>query len=912
MAKPEAPPAPAVPPARDGSIATHQIHDEMRSSFMDYAMSVIISRALPDARDGLKPVHRRILFAMHEANIGYNRPHVKCARVVGDVLGKYHPHGDASVYDALVRMAQEWNLRYTLIDGQGNFGSIEGDPAAAYRYTECRLQRLTGAMLADLDKDTVDFIPNFDDKEREPTVLPAMVPNLLVNGAAGIAVGMATNIPPHNMGEVLDGAIALAKNPDLQVSDLMRFIPGPDFPTRGFIYGRSGIRQAYETGRGQIVLRAKAEFEEMKNGRTQIVVTEVPYQVNPNRVIERLAEMVHEKKIEGISDLRNESSREGMRLVIELRKDAVPQVVLNHLFSQTSLQTTFGVIMLAIVDGRPKILSLRDALQRFLDHRRDVVTRRTLFELRQARARQEIVEGLGLAIDNIDRIIAIIRAAKDPDQAKYDLMAEPLKGLSEFLRRAGRPEPEIAARTQGDIAHLTEIQAKAILEMRLQRLTGLERDKLEAEFRELCSTIDYLESILDEEGKLREVIIGELERLRSEFTDDRRTVIQEHAGEISIEELIAQEPMVVTLSREGYIKRASLSEYRAQHRGGRGVVGAATKEEDLITRVFVASTHDYVLMFTSKGRAYSKRTFELPEGSRASRGKALVNLLELQEGEKVVEMLPLPAFDAGKLVLLSTRKGIVKKTELDAFSNIRSSGIIAIAIDEGDALVGARVTDGKSDVALCTRDGYVVRFKEERVRTMGRTARGVRGIKLRQGDYLVAMEVLDRDLPATLLTVCEHGYGKRTPSADYPVKGRGSLGVITIKTSERNGKVVGVRVVNDTDDLMLVTEGGKVIRIRVSGIPTRGRNTQGVRLIRLIDDEKVVAVEALSDPMPEEATPENGDGAPAAAPGDDNDATSQIEELEGEEELDDAEGPKDGDGDDDDDEGPGDEDDEES
>jgi DNA gyrase subunit A len=852
----------------------------MRSSFMDYAMSVIIARALPDARDGLKPVHRRILYAMHESNNVHNRPYVKCARVVGEVLGKYHPHGDASVYDALVRLAQDWNMRYPLVDGQGNFGSIEGDPAAAYRYTECRLQKLAAAMLVDIDKDTVDFVPNFDDKEREPTVLPAMLPNLLTNGSSGIAVGMATNIPPHNIGEVLDGALALLKNPNLTVAELMKFIPGPDFPTAAFIYGRAGIRAAYETGRGLVVMRARTEFEEMKGNRTQIVVTEVPYQVNPNRVIERLAELVHEKKIEGISDLRNESSREGMRLVIELKRDAVPQVVLNHLYAQTSLQVSFGVIMLAIVDGRPKVLNLRDALLYYLDHRRQVVTRRSLFMLRQARARREIVEGLGLAIDQIDRIIAIIRAAKDPGEAKDSLMAEPLRGLGEFLRRAGRSDKEIAARTKNEVSYFTEPQAKAILEMRLQRLTGLERDKLAQEYRELCATIDHLEAVLSDENLLREVIAGELTELRGQFVDKRRTEILEHAGEISIEELIAEESMVVTLSREGYVRRVSLGEYRAQHRGGRGVIGATTKDEDLINKLFIASTHDHVLMFTSSGRVYSKRVFDLPEAaSRSSKGKALVNFLELQPGERVIEMLPLPTFDAGKFVFLATQNGVVKKTELDAFSAIRSTGIIAIDIDEGDTLVGARLTDGKSDIALCTLHGWVARFREEKVRAMGRTARGIRGIKLREDDKVVALRVLDRDLPTTLLTVCERGYGKRTPTTDYPVKGRGGKGVITIKTNERNGNVVGVLVVIDSDELMLVTDTGRVIRIRVRDIPSRGRNTQGVRLIRLdvAEGERVVAVEAFSDL----GGPEGSDSGETGEP-----TTSTVEVLDDEPETD--------------------------
>jgi DNA gyrase subunit A len=846
------------------AVFVQQIHEEMRSSFMDYAMSVIISRALPDARDGLKPVHRRILYAMHEGNIVWNRSYVKCARVVGEVLGKYHPHGDASVYDALVRLAQDWNMRYPLIDGQGNFGSIEGDPPAAYRYTECRLQRVASSMLADLDKETVDFVPNFDDKEREPTVLPALLPNLLVNGAAGIAVGMATNIPPHNLGEVLDAALLLLREPNTTTAELMKLVSGPDFPTAGFIYGRAGIRQAYETGRGSLTLRAKTEVEELKNNKSQIVVTEVPYQVNPNRLIERLAELVREKKIEGISDLRNESSREGMRLVIELKRDAVSQVVLNQLFAQTSLQVTFGVIMLAIVDGRPRILSLRDALGHYLEHRRQIVLRRSLYLLKQARSRREIVEGLGLAIDQIDRIIAIIRAAKDPAEAKEHLMNEPLTGLAEFLRRAGRPESEIADRTKGGVLYFSEPQAKAILEMRLQRLTGLERDKLAEEYGELTAVIVDLEGILASESRLRDVIAGELTEIRTLYAEPRRTQIIEDAGEIRLEELIAEEPMVVTLSREGYVRRVSLSEYRAQGRGGRGVQGATTKEEDLIHKLFVASTHDYVLMFTNTGRAYSKRVFDLPESqSRSGKGKAMVNFLELQPGERIVEMLPLPGFEAGKFVMLSTAKGVVKKTELDAFSAIRSTGIIAVDLDEGDDLVGAAITDGQSDVSLCTRDGYVVRFKEELVRAMGRTARGVRGVTLKSvSDRVVSMQILSRDLgtETTLLTVCEKGFGKRTPASDYPIKNRGTQGVITIKTNERNGKVVGVLTVVDSEDLMLVTDTGRVIRIRVRDIPTRGRNTQGVRLIRIdpASGERVVAVEALSDPGKDGSDPVEG------------------------------------------------------
>lgn len=826
---------------------SHQIVDEMRSSFIDYAMSVIISRALPDARDGLKPVHRRILYSMRQMNNVYNRSHVKCARIVGDVLAKYHPHGDASVYDALVRMAQDWNLRYPLIDGQGNFGSIEGDSAAAYRYTECRLKRISDALLSDLDKETVDFVPNFDGKEEEPVVLPTVVPNLLVNGAAGIAVGMATNIPPHNLSEVLDGAIALAKDPNLSVADLMTYIPGPDFPTRGLIYGRRGIQQAYQTGRGQIILRARTEIEETKTGRSQIIVTEVPYQVNPNRVLERIAELVQEKKIEGISGLSNQSSREGMRLVIELKRDAIPQVVLNHLFSQTSLQVSFGIIMLAVVDSQPRVLNLKQALEQFLQHRREVIARRSRFELKQAQKRREIVEGLSLAIDNIDRVIALIRAAKDPEAAREALLKEPLPGLATFLRRAGRPEEEVSARVRDGVSFLTEPQVKAILDMRLQRLTGLERDKLLEEFGELCSEVDRLMEILNHDTVLNQVVVDELTKLREDFSDGRRTEIVDQTSEIGIEELIAEENMVVSLSQQGYIRRVSLAEYRAQHRGGRGAMGAGTKEEDLIRRIFCTSTHDHVLLFTNTGRVYSKRVFELPEGSRVSKGKAAINLLALQDGERVVELLPLPAFDAGKYVIMATRNGIVKKTELDAFSSIRSSGIIALAIDPGDDLIGARLTSGAMDVALCTREGRVARFREEKLRSLGRQARGVRGIRLREADAVVAMEILDRDLPTTLLTVCEKGYGKRTPAADYPVKGRGGQGVITIKTNARNGKVVGVRVIHDTDDLMVVTDGGTVLRMHGDRIPVQSRNTQGVRLIRLGSGAYVVAMEVLSD-----------------------------------------------------------------
>lgn len=875
-------------------VEAKQVVDEMRSSFIDYAMSVIISRALPDVRDGLKPVHRRILFSMQDSNLHYNRPYVKCSRVVGDTLAKYHPHGNNAVYDALVRLAQDWNLRYPLVDGQGNFGSIEGDPPAAFRYTECRLQKISASLLNDLDKETVDFTPNFDGKEREPVVLPSLIPNLLVNGASGIAVGMATNIPPHNLSEVLDGTIALAKNSDISIDELMQFIPGPDFPTHGVIYGRSGIKQAYHTGRGQLVMRAKAVFEELKNDRTQIVVTQVPYQVNPNRILERIAELISDKKIEGISGLRNESSREGMRLVIELKKDAMPQVVLNHLYNQTSLQTSFGIIMLAIVDGRPKVLTLKSVLQHFLDHRKEVVSRRTRFELRKAQERQDIVEGLSLAIDNIDRIISIIRAAMDPDDAKEQLLKEPLQGLDKFLLRAGRPQSEIEERVHQQVAYLTVPQVKAILDMRLQRLTGLERDKLFGEYMELTAQIDELAAILSSEEKLKEVVIGELETVKKEFDDERRTIIVDEQSAISLEELIKEEPTVVTLSKNGYIRRASLTEYRSQQRGGKGIIGAVMNKEDLIMRLFCSSTHDHVLLITNKGRMYSKRIFELPEGARVTKGKAIVNFLQLQEAEKVVEMLPVREFVQDAFVLFATRKGVIKKTDLQSFSAIRSTGIIALALDDEDSVVGAKITQGQSDIALCTKEGRVARFSEGKLRSLSRTARGVRGIRLKANDEVVSLETVHRELPMTLLTVCEHGYGKRTPTLDYPVKGRGVGGVITIKTSKRNGFVVGVNVVQDQDEVILATHLGKVIRIQVAGIPTQGRNTQGVRLIRLGDDDKLVAVGVFN--LNELGLNEIEQDAEK----DIIDATSQIETLSGTEELDDEEQLEEGSSDEDD------------
>lgn len=845
------------------------IEEELKSSFMDYAMSVIIARALPDVRDGLKPVHRRILFTQHGLSNTWSRPYLKSARVVGDCMGKYHPHGDASIYDALVRMAQDFSLRYPLADGQGNWGSIDNDPAAAMRYTEVRMARLTSEMLADIDKETVDWVTNYDDKELEPTVLPARFPNLLVNGTTGIAVGMATNIPPHNLHETVDAAIALARNSDITIDELMQLVPGPDFPTAGTIFGRQGIRLAYRTGRGSVVMRGKAEFEEAKNGRTSIVISEIPYMVIKSRLIEKIAELVKDKKLEGISDIRDESNRNGIRIVIDLRKDAVGAVVLNNLYKLTPLQSSFGVTLLAISNGQPKLLNLKECLQHFLDHRRDVVTRRALFELREAKARQEVVEGLGVAVENIDRVIQIIRSAPDPETAKDALRAEPFYGFEEFLRRAGRPEAEIAARTESGAYLLTDRQAQAILEMRLQRLTGLEREKLIAEYRTLAERIGELEAILSDAERLLAVIIGELEAVKTEFGDPRRTEIVDDEGEIPMEELIANEEMVVTVSHGGYVKRTSVSEYRAQKRGGRGVTGASNKEQDFVDKLFVASTHDHVLIFTSAGRVFAKRIYELPEGSRSSRGKALVNFLELKESEQVVEMLPLKAFEEGRYVLMATAQGTIKKTALDAFGNVRSTGIIALTIEAADRLVAVRLTSGNDDVFLATQQGRGVRFSETKIRPMGRTARGVRGVSLRNGDRLVGCETFPTLAPATVLTVCAKGYGKRTPIADYPVKGRGGLGVITIKTTERNGQVIGCSLVNDEEDLLLVTSQGKMIRMPVAGIPTLGRNTQGVRLIRVEEQETVVAMGQLAER-------EEAEGEVQAAP---------VEVIEGEEDL---------------------------
>jgi DNA gyrase subunit A len=820
---PPPPTPPSVPPTSGGIRIPVSIEEEMKSSFMDYAMSVIVSRALPDVRDGLKPVHRRILFGQHQMNNVWNRPYIKCARVVGDVLGKFHPHGDSACYDALVRLAQDFSMRYPLIDGQGNFGSIDGDPAAAYRYTECRMKKIGQELLADIDKETVDFQPNYDDKETEPTVLPTRLPNLLINGASGIAVGMATNIPPHNLGEIIDATIAIIKRPDIEVDELLEIVPGPDFPTGGFICGRGGIRAAYRSGRGSLLMRARTVIEENpKSGRKSIVANEIPYQVNKARLIEKIAELVREKRIDGISDVRDESDREGMRVVIDLKKDAVPEVVQNNLWKMTPMQESFGINMLAIVDGRPQTLGLRTALQHFIQHRRDVVTRRTQYDLAKAKAHMHILEGLKIAIDNIDAVIDLIRSSKDTETAKAGLM---------------------------ESFDLSAIQAQEILNMRLSKLTGLERDKLEAEIAETAKLIAHLEEILASEEVLVKVIITELEEQRELYADERRTEILDiDVGDIDVEDMIAEEEMVVTVTHGGYVKRNPKDLYKPQRRGGRGITGASTHEEDFVAQLFVASTHDTMLMFTSKGRVYAKKIWEIPQAGRTAKGKAFVNLIPLQDGERVVALQPVREFSEGAFVVMATKRGKIKKTSLQAFQNIRSSGIIALSIQEDDDLVGLRITEGNSDLMLGTRDGWAIRFREENVRPMGRSAGGVRGIRLRdKDDFVIGMAAVPREAPATLLTVCERGFGKRTVSTDYPTKNRGGKGVITIKTTERNGKVVGLRMVTDDEDLMLITNRGKLIRMPIDGIPTIGRNTQGVRLIRLEEDEVVVAMERMAE-----------------------------------------------------------------
>ncbi|TKB92936.1 MAG: DNA gyrase subunit A [Nitrospira sp.] len=808
------------PDERLGHIA---IEDEMKSSYLDYAMSVIVGRALPDVRDGLKPVHRRILFGMNEMGLASNRTYRKSAKIVGEIMGNYHPHGDTAIYDTLVRMAQNFNMRYPLVDGQGNYGSMDGDSAAAMRYTEARMTKLAEEMLADIDKETVDFGPNYDESRQEPLVLPSRVPNLLINGAGGIAVGYATNIPTHNIAEIIDGLLLLLENQDVTIAQLMKKIPGPDFPTAGFIYGMSGIKDAYETGRGLLKLRAKVVVEiDERTDRERLIVTEIPYQVNKVSLIKKIAELVQEDRIKGISDLRDESSdREGVRVVIELKRGEIPLVVLNNLYKHTPLETTFGVIMLALVNNRPEVLNLKQILHHFLDHRREVVVRRTAYELRKAEERAHILEGLKIALDNLDAVIALIRRSQSPDEARAGLM-----------RQFG----------------LTDIQASAILDMRLQRLTQLERTKLVEEYQDVLKQIEYLKSILANQELVRTIIKDELTEIREAYKDERRTQIVKEAAEITLEDLIAAEEVIVTISHAGYIKRNAVSLYRAQRRGGKGKIGMGIKEEDFVVNLFTASTHDSLLFFTDAGKVYWLKVHEIPEASRGAKGKALVNLLALSSNEKVTATLPVKEFRDDRYIVMGTKKGIIKKTELSAFSNPRQGGIIALGLESGDRLISVQLTDGQREILLGTRQGLTIRFKEEEVRSMGRTAYGVKGITLEEGNEVIGMETITPDSTTSILTVTEGGYGKRTPVGEYRIQGRGGKGIISVKTTERNGLAVGFLQVRDDDQIMLMAAQGKVLRCKVDDIREIGRNTQGVRILDLDGEgDRVVGVARLAE-----------------------------------------------------------------
>jgi len=829
---------------------------EMRHSYLDYAMSVIVGRALPDVRDGLKPVHRRVLYAMHEANNAWNRPYVKCARVVGDVLGKYHPHGDTATYEALVRMVQDFSLRYPLIDGQGNFGSVDGDAPAAYRYTECRLQRITAEMLADIEQETVDFAPNYDGKEREPTVLPTRLPNLLVNGSSGIAVGMATNVPPHNLGEVVTACLALLENPEIAVDELIEHVPAPDFPTAGIIFGTEGVREGYRTGRGRVVIRARTHIEDLEKGNRQaIIVDEIPYQVNKATLLARIGELVREKKLDGISDLRDESDKSGMRVVIELRRGEVADIVLNNLFKLTQLQDSFGMNMVALVDNQPRLLNLKQLLEHFIAHRREVVVRRTRHELAKARERGHVLEGLAVALSNVDEIIALIKAAPTPADAKSALMAKRWRSavVEDMLKRAAaeaaRPEglsPEFgwqdAAGRRG--YNLSDAQAQAILDLRLQRLTGLEQGKITAEYREVMEQIVDLLDILAKPARITTIIATELKSIRDQFGDKRRSEIVAQGVDLSIEDLIAPEDMVVTLSHGGYMKAQPVAEYRAQRRGGRGKQAAGTKEDDFIDRLFIANTHDNILCFSNRGRVYWLKVYNVPQGSRVSRGKPIVNLVPLLEHEKITAILPVKEFVDDHFVFMATAKGTVKKTPLSEFSRPRPSGIIALELDDGDFLVGAALTDGKHDVMLFSSSGKAVRFEESDVRPMGRAARGVRGMLLDKGQQVISMLVAE-DEEQSVLTATENGFGKRTPIVEYTRHGRGTKGMIAIQQTARNGQVVAAALVRPEDEVMLISTGGVLIRTRVKSIREMGRSTQGVTLINLSEGEKLAGLERV-------------------------------------------------------------------
>ena len=828
---------------------------EMRHSYLDYAMSVIVGRALPDARDGLKPVHRRVLFAMHEANNVWNRPYVKCARVVGEVMGKYHPHGDSAIYGTLVRMAQDFSLRYMLVDGQGNFGSIDGDNAAAMRYTECRMDRIAAELIADIDKETVDFQPNYDGKEEEPTVLPARIPNLLINGSAGIAVGMATNIPPHNLSEVIDACLLLLNHPETDIEALINIVKAPDFPTAGLIFGLSGVHDGYRTGRGRVVMRARTHIEDIEKGsnRQAIIIDELPYQVNKKTLQEKIAELVNEKRIEGISNIRDESDKSGMRVVIELKRGEVPEVVLNNLYKQTQLQDTFGMNMVALVDGRPRLLNLKDMLSVFLSHRREVVTRRTVYELRKARERGHVLEGLAVALSNVDEIIALIKAAPTPPEAKVQLMARQWRSplVEEMLSRAVadsyRPEglaAEFGLSAQG--YRLSDAQAQAILELRLQRLTGLEQDKILGEYREVMDVITDLLDILARPERITSIIDGELSAIKNQFGDPRKSEIVLNDADINIEDLIAREDMVVTLSHTGYFKRQPLADYRAQRRGGRGKQAAAMKDEDFIDQLFVANTHDTILCFSNRGRVYWLKVYEVPEGNRTARGRPIVNLFPLLEGEKITAVLPVKEFDEAHYVFMATAQGTVKKTFLSAFSNPRKAGIIAVKLDDGDHLIGVAITDGENDVMLFSDAGKAVRFAESDVRPIGRDARGVRGMMLEDGQSVISM-LVSKGEDISVLTATENGYGKRTPVGEYTRHGRGTKGMIAIQMSERNGKIIGAVLVAPTDEVMLISTGGVLIRTKVADIRELSRATQGVTLINLDEGTYLAGIEKVAE-----------------------------------------------------------------
>ena len=849
------------------------LEEEMRRSYLDYAMSVIVGRALPDVRDGLKPVHRRVLFAMHETNTVWNRSYVKCARVVGDVLGKYHPHGDSATYEALVRMAQDFSMRYMLIDGQGNFGSIDGDSAAAYRYTECRLERISSELLADIDKETVDFVPNYDAKEQEPTALPARIPNLLINGSSGIAVGMATNIPPHNLGEIVDACHAVLAHPDITIDELIGIVPAPDFPTAGIIYGIQGVREGYRTGRGRIVMRARTHFEDLEKGnREAIIVDELPYQVNKKTLLERIGELVREKKIDGIAHVQDESDKSGMRVVIELKRGELPDVVLNNLYKQSQLQDSFGVNMVALVDGQPRLLNLKQMLDAFLAHRREVVTRRTVFDLRRARERAHIQEGLAVALSNVDEMIDLIKRSASPAEAKAGLLAKAWKSqvvtdmLSRASAEASRPEGLSMQYGLGEGGYrLSEAQAQAILELRLQRLTGLEQDKIVAEYRELIENIADLIDILASPERIRSIIAGELSAIKAQYGDKRRSEIVLQAEDLSMADLIAPEDVVVTFSHTGYIKAQPLADYRAQRRGGRGRQAAATREDDFIERLFIANTHDTMLCFSSLGKLYWLRVWQVPQGASGSRGKPIVNLFPLAEGERISAVLPIKDYDDAHYVFMATSMGTVKKTPLTAFANQREKGIIAAELDEGDHVIGVAITDGKHDVMLFSDAGKAVRFEEEDVRPMGRTARGVRGMLLDNGQKVIAMLVAGSEAQ-TVLTATENGYGKRTSIAEYTRHGRGTKGMIAIQSSDRNGRLVGAVLVDDRDEIMLISTGGVLIRTPVAQIREMGRSTQGVTLISLDAGERLAGIEKIVDAEADTANG-NGEGGDGPAEG---------------------------------------------